>query len=134
MSRSLSFSLKDTVEALKKVVRERVNSILSLEADFLQMRALSQRVEYKPLPLPDVLTRQVEFRHCQTFSLPKPEQKMLGLLPQSRENLIEAFKSVGSSLGYQTQVRALPEHCGALLFEFSKPKEREKLPLGRRKR
>lgn len=134
MSRTLSFSLKEMVESLKKEVRKRVNTILSLEADFLQMRALNQKVEYKPLPLPDVLTRQVEFNHCRTFSLPKSEQRPLSWLPQSQENLIEAFKSVGSSLGYQTKVRALPEHCGAVLFEFEKPKEREKVPLGRRRK
>jgi len=125
MSRSLSFYIKESVQALKKFAE----SIASLEADFLQMKALSQRVESRTFPIPDAIARKVEFNQSLKLSLPDLGLRTHERLTQSQQRALEDFRTAGRALGYESEVKFLPNLGNAVVIEFSNPREREKVPV-----
>lgn len=132
MSRALAINVEEMVKGIKTFV----NNLTSLETNFHMTRMARERIEVKRFGLLDSVLALHSFKGtfpntAQSNSLHKEhtDETYEGHLTSSQQAVIRNLSQAGRSLGYRQNVKALPYLGGGVVFEFSKPKEQEKVPV-----
>ena len=130
MSKALAINAEEMVKGIKKFT----NNMTSLETNFHMMRMARERIELKRFGLLDSVIAHHSLKGGFQSTAPfEPlyrectDEPYKCLLSSSQQSVLRSLSELGRSLGYRQNVKALPYLGGAVVFEFSKSKERERM-------